>query len=201
MNNYNIFGDEIHDWALNLLKNGYKYEAIILFLSTWDFAYFRYILTRFDIENFKKTIEKLEKEQLAFFNGKRFENIDLEDNAVIDNIKEIYESLCQFVKHVGATKVMYLLKPEVFIMWDTKIINHYRTYKTAGKIEKSPEGYVNFMKLMQELYRNGEFRLSIKENETVTRAIDKYNWETYTLPNKNRDGKILSKGTIEKKDI
>ncbi|MGC8982116.1 MAG: hypothetical protein ACP5JU_04185, partial [Minisyncoccia bacterium] len=104
MNNNNIFRYEmlryeIHDWALNLLKNGYKYEAIILFLSTWDFAYFRYILTNFDIENFKKTIEKLEKEQLAFFNGKTFENIDLEDNVVTENIKEIYIALCHFVKH------------------------------------------------------------------------------------------------------
>jgi len=181
MNNNNILRYKIHDWALNLLKNGYKYEAIILFLSTWDFAYFRYILPKFDIENFKKTIEKLEKEQLAFFNGKTFENIDLEDNVVIENIKEIYIELCRFVKHVGATKVMYLLKPEVFIMWDTKIINHYRTNKTVGKIDKSPEGYVNFMKLMQKLYKNGELPQPDKDNESITRAIDRYNWEKYTV--------------------
>ncbi|MGC8680387.1 MAG: hypothetical protein ACP5T6_03780, partial [Candidatus Micrarchaeia archaeon] len=105
----------------------------------------------------------------------------------IKNIKEIYITLYDFVKDVGATKIMYLLKPEVFIMWDTKIINHYRTYKTVGKINKSPEGYVNFMKLMQKLYKNGEFPQPNKDNESITRAIDRYNWEKYTVSsNKKR---------------
>ena len=147
--------NEVHDWVLELFKKGYKYQAITLLLATWNFAYFRYILTSFDLDKFKKELERLEKTDLKFFDGQKFENIDLNNEKVRNKIKKIYYVISNSgIAPVGATKVMYLLNPNVFVMWDNGIILHYRTKtkkdrKTVGKINNSPEGYFNFMRLMQ----------------------------------------------------
>lgn len=41
------------------------------------------------------------------------------------------------------------------------------------------------MKLMKELYKNREFPQP-KDNESITEAIDRCNWEMYNLPNNEK---------------
>ncbi len=183
--------NEVHDWALELRKKGYKYPAIILLLSTWNFAYFRYILTSFNLNSFKRKLEKLEKTDLKFFDGRKFENVDLNSEKIRNRIEKIYRILSDSgIAPVGATKVMYLLNPNVFVMWDNGIISHYRTAtkknrKITGKIDNSPEGYFNFMRLMQKYWKEDKFRKS-KGKETIPRTIDLYNWKHYRTTKKQK---------------
>ena len=183
--------NEVHDWALELLKKGYKYQAIILLLSTWNFAYFRYILISFDLDKFKIKLERLEKTDLKFFDGQKFENIDLNNEKIRNRIEKIYSIISNSgIAPVGAAKVMYLLNPNVFVMWDNGIISYYRTKtkknrRITGKIDNSPEGYFNFMRLMQKYWKEDKFPKS-KGKETIPRAIDIYNWNHYRTTKKQK---------------
>lgn len=164
--------DEVYWWCLNLLEKGFKWESIFLILSTWNFAYFRYHMRDFKLKEFQKTFNNLD---FSFFKDKRFETVDLSDREIVEKIKKIYSSLSQFegVKYVGATKIMHLMNPILFVMWDKKIIEHY-------KAETTPEGYVDFMKLMQNIWKEGKFPRPQGE-ETIPRTIDSYNWTKYYL--------------------
>jgi hypothetical protein len=167
--------EEIYGWSLNLIEKGFKLEGIFLLLSTWNFAYFRYHLIGFKLEEFKKILNSCDFE---FFKEMRFETVDLSNKEITDKIKLIYASLSQFegVRYVGATKIMHLLQPNFFMMWDTKIIEHYKKKTSRGYISTSPSGYVNFMKEMQKRYRNKKFS-NLKEGISIPRAIDLYNLE------------------------
>lgn len=117
--------DEIYQWSLNLIENGFKLEGIFLLLSTWNFAYFRYHMIGFKLKDFNKTLERCE---FGFFNDKKFESANLSDEKIVKRIKEIYSLLSEFegIKYVGATKIMHLMNPNFFVMWDKGIINYYK---------------------------------------------------------------------------
>lgn len=189
---------EVYDWALNLYKKGYKYPSIILLLSTWNFAYFRYILKDFNFKNFKKDFKKLNND-FRIFENKGFKDIDLNDKEIEARIKRIYTTLSEAgsvhgikrsgIKPVGATKVMHLVNPNFFVMWDNGIISHYKkdtkkNRKSIGKIDNSANGYFNFMRLMQKLYKEGKFKSQKfsrdKSKNGIPRAIDLYNlrWQS-----------------------
>jgi hypothetical protein len=165
--------DEIYGWSLNLIEKGYKLEGIFLLLATWNFAYLRYHLIGFKLEEFKKILNSCDFE---FFKGKKFEDADLADSEITDRMKRIYSSLSRFegIKYVGASKIMHLLQPNFFMMWDGKIIKHYKKRTPRGYINTTSSGYVNFMKEMQKRYRNKEFP-NLQEDVSVPRAIDIYN--------------------------
>ncbi|RMF05490.1 hypothetical protein D6764_04575, partial [Candidatus Woesearchaeota archaeon] len=98
----------IYDMAMNLIKRGLELEAYLLILSTWNFAGFRFVLTRFDMKKFKKTISeinpvfrKLEKE--------KFETANFDE--LREDISFIYDKLKELVKQTGATKIMYFKNP------------------------------------------------------------------------------------------
>ena len=49
-----------YDVAVNLVNKGFKIEAYMLILATWNFVYFRYAVTNFDIRGFNEKIGKLQ---------------------------------------------------------------------------------------------------------------------------------------------
>lgn len=186
--------NEVHDWVLELYKEGYEYQAIILLLATWNFAYFRYVLTSLNLKEFKRKLRRLKETDFKFFENKAFESIDLNNQRTIESIKNIYTTLSDSgIKQVGATKVMYLLNPKVFVMWDNGIITHYhkkfKNDRSVGKLDKTAEGYVNFMKLMQKLYAKKKFPQP-KGETTIPRAIDLFNWEHYRTNKKTKAGSL-----------
>lgn len=150
-------------------------------LSTWNFAYFRYHLLDFDFEKFKTVLEDLESSYFRLFRDKDFESVDLRDEQTVKAIKEIYKQLSDLkeIRYTGATKVMHLINPKVFMMWDAGIIKEYKKDKSEGKINEKPEGYVNFMRLMQRLWKENKFKGINLGKNTIPRAIDSYNWERY----------------------
>jgi len=165
--------NKVYGWTLELIKEGKVLQGLILMLSTWNFAYFRFHMKDFDLKSFEKAIKECD---IDYFKDKRFEKINFEDKEVKERIIKIYKILSSFngVKFVGATKVMHFLYPDVFIMWDGKIIKQY-------KAKTSPEGYIDFAKKMQEMYKRGDFG-ELDKSVSIPRAIDIYNMSKYSMP-------------------
>jgi len=156
---------------LNMIEKGFETEAFLFILSTWNFATFRYAMKDFDLNNFKKIVKSL-KPYFEKFDGQTIETIKL-DNYEMD-IKHIFETLSKIkgIQYTGASKLMHLTIPEVFIMWDTYI-------RRAGGFKKGDsEDYFNFLKKMQQEFNgmcNGKER-------TLAKCIDEYNYVKFTLP-------------------
>ncbi len=108
---------------------------------------------------------------------KSFLHIRFDDKEISKNIKEAYEDLNN-VKHVGATavsKILHLMNPEIFVMWDEKICDMYN-------VKGSANGYLEFLEKNQRLLK-GIFtekecaKLRSKfGNKTLAKLIDEFNW-------------------------
>ena len=165
--------NKVYDWTLELIKEGKILQGLILMLSTWNFAYFRYHIKDFDLYGFEKALRECD---LNYFKDKNFEELDFNNEDIKERIIKIYKTLSSFkgVRYVGATKVMHFICPDVFIMWDGKIIKKY-------KAKTSPEGYIKFLNEMQEMYKRGDFE-ELNKDVSIARAIDIYNMKKYSMP-------------------
>ena len=165
---------------LNLIEKGFETEAFLFILSTWNFATFRYAMKEFDLNNFKEIVKKL-KPYFEKFKKESIETINF-DNYEKD-IKYIFGELSKIkgIQYTGASKLMHLTIPEVFVMWDAYI------RKAWGFIKGESEDYFNFLKKMKQ-----EFKDIKKQKEgTFAKCIDEYNYVKFTLPalEKNRNKK------------
>jgi len=102
-----------------------------------------------------------------------------------DELLSVFRQLMK-VKHLGPTgvsKVLHLLNPKFFIMWDREIARAYG-------VNPNPEGYLEFTLMMRELgrkvlsmcserygWRNPEAELARKyRGKPLTKLLDEYNW-------------------------
>lgn len=114
---------------------------------------------------------------LKTLRGKSFLNVRFDDRKTSKIIKEVYEELSS-IKHVGATavsKILHLMNPEIFVMWDEKICDMYN-------VEASASGYLEFLSKNQRLLKDifsgrecSELR-SRYQNKTLAKLIDEFNW-------------------------
>lgn len=156
---------------LNMIEKGFETEAFLFILSTWNFAAFRYAMQDFNLKDFKEVVSNL-KPLFDKFKGTSIESINL-DNYEKDIIY-IFDTLAKIkgIQYTGASKLMHLTVPEVFIMWDTHI-------RKAWNFKKgSSEDYFNFLKKMQEEFKG----ISKKKERTLAKCIDEYNYVKFTLP-------------------
>lgn len=190
------------DMSAKLLKDGYTSEAYILILSTWNFAYFRYVVNRFNLEIFEKGIKDFENTISGLINLKfsqiNFDSLSEKDRGAIINAFEIL-SHCEIedesgsksiIGITGASKILHLKQPELFIIWDgyirgnkTKKLYQFvdTTLKNANwehrKYKETGEGYFNFLKDMKD-YFSSVIPDYERQNLTkpVTKAIDEFNY-------------------------
>ena len=153
--------------AQKLMKEGYDIEAYILILATWNFAAWRNGMRTFDLKKFKETIKNLEP-TLKKFKNKKFENANLEDPELVEDIKLVYNELKEIVMQTGAAKVMAIENPKFFVMWDTKIRKMYGIKNSA-----SANDYVRFLKKIQNEF--GDIKWKDKR-VPLAKAIDEYNF-------------------------
>jgi len=162
---------------INLMKKGFEIEAFLLMLSIWNFARFRYVVRKFKLNQFKKMISGSDSD-FRKFQRLNFKTIDF--NKYKKEIKRIFRNLSKFpgVEKTGATKLIHLKVPNVFVMWDGYIRKYY------GFKNGDANDYFNFLKLMQEKFRDLDPKL-----------IDEHNYKTITEPilRKNRKGRITKK--------
>ena len=105
-----------------------------------------------------------------------------------EDIKSVYSTLSKVngVEYTGASKIFHLFCPNLIVMWDSYIRKEYSkrkyrdTYKIKIQAEKpTAEDFLNFQKLMQKIF--GRIKWDNKR-KTLPKAIDEYNYVTYTLP-------------------
>jgi len=147
--------------------------------------------------NWKKlgtALRNLEKE-FHVLRDKRFLTVNLNETKVSSAIKTIYQEL-RSIRYIGGVtstpKILHLLNPEMFVMWDEDIRKNYK--EKNGRIGDTPEGYLEFLNEAQnELMETLEDRRRITargldeiereirrkyKNKTLARIIDEYNWIT-----------------------
>lgn len=182
-----------YDMSIELINGGFETEAYIFILATWNFGRFRYAIKDFDINGFRETVKKLypifkniENEQFKTINFDNYEN----------DILEIYETLSKIrgIEYTGASKIMHIKNPNVFVMWDDYIrgarsARYYegldiitKGYWCHKKYGKKAKNYFEFLKDMQKLFSHINFQDSTK---TFAKAIDEYNYINITSRIKN----------------
>jgi hypothetical protein len=175
--------------AKNLLDKGFETEGLLLILTTWNFAVFRYAVKTFDLDKFRQVLQKIEP-HFQRFKNEEFSIINFDN--FTDSIREIYTSLSQIkgVEYTGTPKLMHLKCPQVFIMWDAYIRGEkpQKYYKKLevyqiGEIKyrlygKDYWAYIEFLKDMQTKFA----KLPLgRDRKPLTKAIDEYNYVNITL--------------------
>lgn len=169
--------DQLWDRAKNLTENGFEVEAYILILATWNFARFRYFMKTFDMREFQEIVNRVNP-VFKKLEGVRFEKADFTNNEIVKDVKFIYDQLKKIAEQTGASKLMALKNPNLFVMWDTEI---RRIYEIDNKGEA--EDYIRFLLKMQENFKDIKWD---KEKHPLAKAIDEYN---YVVAEKNRKRK------------
>jgi hypothetical protein len=151
--------------------------------------------------DWRKLTENLISQRDAFqkLQGKKLLNINFDE--VAKDIESIYNKLAE-IKNVGATaisKILHLLNPEVFVMWDDAIREKYK--EKYPKVTGSAKGYIEFLKAVkrkveeaieEEVKRSGKSKQEIVEEictkppskrlgseyrrKTLAKLVDEYNW-------------------------
>lgn len=139
-----------------------------------------------------ETLRSLEKEFKQLW-SRSFLTIEFNEEKISKAIKNIYSRLDPIPYIGGPTsipKILHLLNPEIFVMWNTDIRENYR--KKNNRIRDTPEGYLEFLievkeELKEAIYdrqkESGkeldrieqEIRSRYK-NKTLARIVDEYNW-------------------------
>ena len=110
-----------YDMARRLVQAGYDVEGSILFLATWNFASFRYAATDFDIDGFRDLLKSELADDFQALVHCDIQHVDLEAQG--PRIERMFDRLASMkeVLYTGATKVMHLKCPELFVIWDAYI--------------------------------------------------------------------------------
>jgi len=168
VNNKTLRGS-IWNSCRNLLKDNYEYEAYILLLSTWNFARFRYAMTSFNEDEFRKLIKRNE-EIFKKLDKLKFETVNFNELILKNNIKSIYSSYRKIegIEQTGTTKLMALRNPNLFVMWDVEI---RKLYKINDK--GSSEDYIEFLIKLKETFKDIKWD---KKDKPFAKAIDEYNY-------------------------
>lgn len=169
-----------YDIAMQI-RDDHPLHASLILLATWNTGNFRY---HSDGENVLNkhlpsfpTLRKIDF-QKADFNGLRVK------------CGQIYSDLAgvQMVSHTGASKIMYLFLPNLFVMWDDWI----RGKKVAGKsfgygYKAGTENFFSFQQRMQEIFGHIEWNDTSK---SLAKAVDEYNFIRITIPGRKWQEKV-----------
>ena len=223
------------DMSTKLLETGRRNEAFVLLLATWNFASFRYVVNKFDLTEFNKSVDKfvciiqdIKDIKDVHFTDKEFLNLP-EDTFV--KIAKAFDVLQEYkvdndgrvnpvIGITGASKLMHLLYPELFIIWDGYIrgeksknayLNVEQTLLGSGwerrKYTPNGEGYVSFLKKMRDDFGHliPEYTANHADNpKPFTKAIDEVNYMGITKhlqeeeKKKKMEKKLNKKSTNEK---
>jgi hypothetical protein len=169
---------------IKMIKMGLDTEAFLFILSTWNFAVFRYAMKDFNLNEFRLTIKSL-KPEFDKLKEKKLESIEL--HKYRKEIEYIFRTLSKIkgIQFTGASKLMHLMAPKVFVMWDAWI------RKAWGFKIGNEKNYFNFLEKMKIEFKG----LKGKENRTLAKCIDEYNYVKFTLPalKKQKDRRLGNK--------
>ncbi|MFH1455768.1 MAG: hypothetical protein ABIF40_02355 [archaeon] len=169
-----------YDLAMEIVDE-HPLQACIIILATWNSRCFNTaknkakILSKLELA--LKTTEPLFKQ----LKNKKFATADF--SKIKRQIKRIYSSFSKIkgIEYTGASKVMHLLNPELFVMWDNAIRNKSQVSEKNRKrhthFKNTADGYLEFLDYMQKRY-NG-IKKGVK-GRTLAKCIDENNYIIYS---------------------
>jgi hypothetical protein len=162
------------------------------FLEIWNRVYLlrrpREIRERLGddiLEAFEKTssyFEKLKKEEL------KLEKVDLGNFEIAEAIRNIFQIFSEkrSIGSTGASKVIHLIYPELFMMWDNSIRSAYHRIHPSyhRKSEDVASCYIEFMKNCKDIAASISSRIDMKElwKEHLNRLEEKTRRYLQTFP-------------------
>jgi len=166
---------DFYPMFLKLKNKGFEIEALLLMLSTWNFAAFRYAVREFNLDKFIRIIKKV-KSILRPLKKENFRKINFDNYS--KEIKKSFKLLSEMkgIQKTGTSKILHLLFPKIFVMWD----GYIRKYYKFGKGDE--EDYLNFLKLMQKLFPY----VKDYKGRTAPKLIDEHNFKTISMPKLNK---------------
>jgi hypothetical protein len=161
-----------YDVALEIVED-HPLHASLIILAVWNMNRFRFMAN--DTQNlvYLKSVMEECKPLFEQLKEKNFKTVNFDE--IRDTVELIYSKFSQIngVEYTGTSKVMHLLNRKLFVMWDRDIREEY------GFNEADGNDYFNFLKLMQEKFKDIEWDMASK---TFPKAIDEFNHVTITLP-------------------
>ncbi|PTD94281.1 hypothetical protein C9439_03015 [archaeon SCG-AAA382B04] len=190
------------------VRNGGRVGGVSLLLNTWNQRW----SGKYDdlTKQVKCALEKITEDNLLEeLDGFSLLSIDLDDNEIRNQVREVYRILreTEAIKKTGASKTLHLLNQELFVMWDDGIREkyhkelfkdkHYRQHSFEGK-----ECYLQFLvdcqtilksflrdssreRILEEHHGNlSSFTQTIYDKfgyrETLTKMMDEFNFVRFS---------------------
>ena len=149
-------------------------------------------------------ISFLKNENLVTLNFNQKHRFNKKNIKISEIIEKCYNTLRYNCTKFGPTttsKFLHILHPEIFVMWDGKILNHYK--KSTKGVNDSGKGYRIYLEKMQKMacdisnqygnisltppkLKNEEINEYLSRNldfqpvKSLAKYIDEYNWVTIT---------------------
>lgn len=172
-----LYSKIIADLRVHAVTPKIAYSHIIRFLGLWGVGQ---SAVGIDPRQLAKRINEL-RPKLAGLEPLLKLNLDKQAGLIEDMFKQL-----SAIKNIGPTstsKILHLLKPETFVMWDAEIAKCYN-------VSMNEKGYVEFLgkmknmlvELLEEYSRergwsDAEARLTSKYGgKSLAKLIDEYNW-------------------------
>lgn len=91
--------------------------------------------------------------------------ISMNDEKVISTIAELYNGLdrIQSINDTSVSKILHILCPVLFVMWDNEIRSYYLT---VSEHKSGPKAYLHFLKRMQVLARS-----LLEQNKNISQDL------------------------------
>jgi hypothetical protein len=131
-------------------------------------------------------------------------NVNNEQMTVDEAIKECYTHVTNIRNRFAATaasKLLHILQPKLFVMWDKDILTHYKD--NNYQVSNGAQGYCVYLHLMQDVatqvlqsFQNAtlnppaginqcpadylSMRMKYNPPKTMAKYIDEYNWVVIT---------------------
>jgi hypothetical protein len=149
------------------------------------------------LEAYMKTRLELEK-----LKGERLENLHLNDDELRETIKRIFLEFSskRSIRFTGASKILHVLNPFVFMMWDNNIRSAYHKLHTDNHKLGSPECYLEFLRQSQEIIKtilnkrseddiwsdhltfiDKDFMMAFSFRESMLKMLDECNYVRFKL--------------------
>jgi hypothetical protein len=155
-------------------------EALAVLLQTWNASFYRF-RGKFSEEDFRK-VEVLLTDHSAALAEYRERSIATVAPNEEDGLRALFSRFDAVLGHVGAAKSLHLLAPSFFPLWDRAIAKAYH----LTLIGDTPSKYVRFMRIAK-----GQCKVLADQGAPwpdLLKAIDEYNYCTYTLNGESGSG-------------
>lgn len=164
---------ELVDLSLNGVTSLTVAESLAVLLQTWNSAYYRF--RKFDKDHFT-ALEDLVTDHDSFINKYRPRSIEEFVSVDEQNVRATFDLFERTLGPVGASKVLHLLAPRYFPLWDRAIAEAYGL--SLGKAGTNAPRYISFLKTTRtqaiKLLKEGA------ERSGILKSIDEFNYCKFT---------------------